>query len=259
MPENMKIWDSLKTTDPAHTKRFKRAGGFSGTSIKPIYMVQKMTETFGPAGKGWGMMEPGFRVVECPDYVMVYCTVALWWEKREQTVYGVGGDVVLGKNRNGPFTDDEAFKKAYTDAMSNAMKQIGMGADVHMGQHDDDKYVSAVKNGLAGTSPQGSDTPIKTTGKPAPQETDWTGPLGKTKLYEELRRLCREFQKCFDEGDLDSFMALKSMAETTAIIKQAKVDMPKEWAGPLDEGEPYKDFFAGLEKELKEANPVYAG
>ncbi len=52
MPENMKIWDSLKTTDPAHTKRFKRAGGFSGTSIKPIYMVQKMTETFGPAGKG---------------------------------------------------------------------------------------------------------------------------------------------------------------------------------------------------------------
>ena len=40
MSENLKIWDSLKKTDPKHTKPFKRAGGFSGTAVAPIYMTQ---------------------------------------------------------------------------------------------------------------------------------------------------------------------------------------------------------------------------
>ena len=145
MSENTKIWDALAKTDPAHTKKFSRAGGFRGTSVKPIYTTHKMTEQFGPAGKGWGMSEPVFQVVPAGDQILVYCTVGLWWGQRDQIVYGVGGDIVWGKNKNGAYVDDEAFKKSYTDALSNAMKQIGMSADIHMGQHDDDKYVSALR------------------------------------------------------------------------------------------------------------------
>ena len=36
--------------------------------------------------------------------------------------------------------DDEAFKKAYTDALTNALKLLGVGADVHMGLWDGNKY-----------------------------------------------------------------------------------------------------------------------
>ena len=149
MSDNLRIWNALRKTDPAHTKRFTRAGGFSGTSIKPIYMVEKMTALFGPCGIGWGMTEPNFQVVQLAEEIAVYCTVGLWYDgagdSTRATVYGVGGDFVAKRNKNGLFADDEAFKKAYTDALSNAMKQLGVGADVHMGRHDDDKYVAELQ------------------------------------------------------------------------------------------------------------------
>lgn len=145
MTDKMRIWNVLSKTDPKHTKPFKRAGGFGGTAMKPIWIIKQMTELFGPAGEGWGMGKPEFQVVPAGDETLVFCTVSIWYHdannKMNQPIYGVGGDKVLGKNKYGPFTNDEAFKAAYTDAMSNAMKQIGVGADIHMGLFDDDKYV----------------------------------------------------------------------------------------------------------------------
>lgn len=156
MTENLKLWNTLGRTDPAHTKGFKRAGGFGGTAIKPIYTTQKMTEVFGPAGKGWGMGEPTFQTVAGSEgQIAVYCTVSLWYreegdsESKVAVVYGVGGDMVVVKQSNGLRTDDEAFKKAFTDAIGNAMKHIGMSADVHMGLFDDSKYISDVKAEIA--------------------------------------------------------------------------------------------------------------
>jgi hypothetical protein len=142
---NMRIWDALSKTDPKHTKQFKRAGGFSGTAMKPIWMVKRLTEQFGPAGIGWGMHKPEFQTVPAGEEILCFCTVGLWYREDDKSpplvVYGVGGDKVLGKNKYGPFTNDEAFKASYTDALSNAMKQIGVGADIHMGLFDDEKYV----------------------------------------------------------------------------------------------------------------------
>lgn len=167
---NLAIWDKLGKTDPSHTKKFKRAGGFAGTAIKPIYTTQKMTEEFGPAGKGWGMGEPSFQTM--PGHngeVLVYCTVSLWWADTDgavNTVFGVGGDkavtyIKANEQYNRPErweNDDEAFKKAFTDAVGNAMKHLGMSADVHMGLFDDSKYVADVQRelseGPAFTAPQ---------------------------------------------------------------------------------------------------------
>lgn len=143
--DNLALWDRLGKTDPKHTKGFSRAGGFKGTAIKPIYTTQKMTEEFGPAGKGWGMGEPSFQVVPGSDgQVAVFCTVSLWWQEPQNVVYGVGGDMVVVKQKDFLRTDDEAFKKAFTDAIGNAMKHLGMSADVHMGLFDDSKYVREV-------------------------------------------------------------------------------------------------------------------
>lgn len=152
MSDNLKIWNHLRRTDPAHTKKFRRQGGFSGTAIKPIYSTLRMTETFGPCGIGWGMDRPEFTTMQAGGDIVVYCTVGLWFldgEARGQ-VYGVGGDKVAAKRQSGDvFADDEAFKKAFTDALSNAMKQLGVGGDVHMGQHDDDKYVRELRQEIA--------------------------------------------------------------------------------------------------------------
>lgn len=151
--ENTKLWDNLGRTDPAHVKRFKRAGGFSGTAIKPMWSFRRMTEEFGPCGIGWGVGEPSFQTVPGPEgEMLVYCTASVWYKQGEdvsKTIFGVGGDKVVGKNKYGLVTDDEAFKKAYTDAVTNALKLIGVGADVHMGLFDDNKYVADMQKEFA--------------------------------------------------------------------------------------------------------------
>jgi hypothetical protein len=147
---NTDLWDRLGKTDPKHTKPFQRSGGFKGTSIKPIYSYRKMTEEFGPCGEGWGINAPVFQVVQGSDgEVLVYCTASIWYGKRDQVVFGVGGDKAVVKQSSGLRGDDEAFKKAFTDGVTNALKMIGVGADVHMGMFDDDKYVNSLKNEMA--------------------------------------------------------------------------------------------------------------
>ena len=142
---NTQLWDALGKTDPAHTKQFKRAGGFSGTALKPQWVLRKLTEQFGPCGSGWGVSKPDFQVVQGQDEVLVYCTVSAWHGHAGNLLWGVGGDKVVTKLNSGKIIhDDEAFKKAFTDAIMNAFKFVGVGADIHMGQFDDNKYVQEV-------------------------------------------------------------------------------------------------------------------
>jgi hypothetical protein len=142
--ENMRVWNALGKTDPAHTKQFSRAGGFKGTAIKPIWIAQRLTEQFGPCGIGWGIGRPHFEVVHADEETLVYCTVECWHGNPGNAIYGVGGDKVVTRRKDGPFRDDEAFKKAFTDAVGNAFKFIGVAADVHMGLFEDSKYLAEV-------------------------------------------------------------------------------------------------------------------
>lgn len=150
MTGNLDIWNKLGRTNPDHTKKFTRGGGFKGTAIKPIYTDQKMTEVFGACGDGWGYTEPTFQLVPGSDgQTAVYCWLSVWYRKpdgnKSEPVHGVGGDFAIKKFSSGLQTDDEAFKKAFTDALGNAMKHLGMSADVHMGLFDDNKYVAGLK------------------------------------------------------------------------------------------------------------------
>lgn len=220
MTDNLDIWNRLGKTAPQHTKGFKRAGGFGGTAIKPIYTEQKMTEVFGPAGKGWGMGEPQFQVVPGNDgQIAVYCTVSLWWndpvaQSGPHMVYGVGGDMVVVKQSSGLRTDDEAFKKAFTDAVGNAMKHLGMSADVHMGLFDDSKYVREREAEEAGADRHTGEVPVESLGKPVrgdlpkqlvkvsrEAEKQMRDEIDACPTVEELRRLWRSkpFQDEFEK------------------------------------------------------------
>ncbi|MCO5159668.1 MAG: hypothetical protein M9939_00910 [Mesorhizobium sp.] len=167
MSENTKIWDILGRTDPAHTRAFSRSGGFKGTAIKPIWSFRRMTEEFGPCGVGWGVGEPVFQVVPAGEEILVYCTAKVWFkhdDNHSQHIYGVGGDKVVGKNKYGLNTDDEAFKKAFTDAVTNALKLIGVGADVHMGLFEDNKYVREMTDEFSDAPPPKSSAALKREG-----------------------------------------------------------------------------------------------
>lgn len=200
------IWDTLGKTDPAHTKQFSRSGGFKGTAIKPQWMIKRLTEYFGPVGQGWGMGQPCFETVRSDEgEVLVYCTVECWHTSRENVFWGVGGDKVVSRNRNGVFHDDEAFKKAFTDAVGNAFKFLGVAADVHMGQFDDSKYVQEMEREFSAKR------------QPA-----------HNALQTAVKKFVQELEGCGDGDQLSAFLAT---AEVTKLLREVKEKLPHWWDG----------------------------
>jgi hypothetical protein len=134
---NTALWDSVFQTDPKHTKGFKRAGGFSGTAIKPLYLIHKATELWGSMGDAWGA-ESGEPVI---SGVTVFIKARLWYPAQggKAWVEHWGGDVLVKGDAAKP--NDEAVKMAFTDAVGKCLVQLGFSADVHMGLFDDNKYV----------------------------------------------------------------------------------------------------------------------
>lgn len=144
MTENLKIWDKLKTPPAAALKEIQ-AGRMKGkTDINPQWRIKAMTEVFGPVGIGWKYSidklwtEPGSDNQICAfALVSVYVKNDDVWS---DAVPGSGGSMLIAKEKNGLFTSDEAFKMATTDALSVALKAIGVAADVYMGIMDGSKY-----------------------------------------------------------------------------------------------------------------------
>jgi hypothetical protein len=150
--KNTELWDRLFTSDPDETKPFKRGGGFSGTAIRPYWVIGRMTEEFGPMGKGWGARETDHVVHVHLDGQAVWCSkVQLWWmENQDQPVpYLIeqwGQTMMVVKRASGDmFFDEEAPKKAFTDGLAKCCSYLGLGGDVHMGLFDDSKYVAELK------------------------------------------------------------------------------------------------------------------
>jgi hypothetical protein len=206
MTDNLAIWNTLGRTSPDQTKVFSRAGGFRGTAVKPVYTEQKMTELFGPCGIGWGFSEPTFQLVPGSDgQTAVYCWLSLWYVHdgaRSQPVPGVGGDMVIVKQSSGLRTDDEAFKKAFTDAIGNAMKHIGMSADVHMGRFDDSKYVNELRREDAEANSQ----PAPMTGRAAAGASERTSSAPAAPLSEPAKAFIFAADRAKSADELKAWM-----------------------------------------------------
>ena len=135
----MQIWDKLKKTDPKYTKPFGKFGK-ELTTVDPQYQIQMMTSMFGPVGKGW-TYNVNYTYTDKNVFAEVtvkYCEKAVWHE------FGPVSSVQALYKKNGGL-DDEAPKKAMTDAMTKAFSHLGMNADVFLGKFDDSKYVKQMK------------------------------------------------------------------------------------------------------------------
>ena len=141
--DNTALWDILKRTDPKATKPFQRAGGFRGTQIDPAWRLQMMTEVFGPVGFGWGWEQVEWTIAER----MVFICARVWFSDpmdrsvRFYTGPQWGGTEMVRRNRDGTERpDDECFKMSMTDAIGKCFLQLGLAADIYLGQFDDSKY-----------------------------------------------------------------------------------------------------------------------
>mgnify|MGYP003113393818 CR=1 FL=1 len=139
--ENRKVWDSLKETDPRFTKKVNKGFG-NITSIDPQWQIMKMTEQFGPVGQGWNYI---VNYEHTSDVVFAQVSVAT--EKNKDDFWNYYGPVcsVQKLYRKTGALDDEAPKKAMTDALTKAFSHLGLCSDVFMGKFDNSKYVSELE------------------------------------------------------------------------------------------------------------------
>jgi hypothetical protein len=152
--ENLTIYNKLKSV-PKDCLKTIQAGRLKGMSdIKPQWRIERMTEVFGVCGFGWKIGNLKFdykngsdNQIVCTCYLEIFVKLNDVWS---DAIPGVGGSSFIANERNGLYTSDEAEKMAYTDALSVAMKMIGVAADVYMGHGG--KYETAPQTTIPTTT-----------------------------------------------------------------------------------------------------------
>ena len=211
----LELWSRLEKTDPQYTKPFSRGGGFKGTAINGTYIVRRLTEAFGPCGKGWRFVVEDDRIedghlLKSGDRARVhiirghidYKLDGEWCSTSTQ----FGQTAFVDSNKNGTFTDEEAPKKSVTDCVAKCAVLLGIGADVHRGMFDDQKYVNdrkreekaakaagapeAANDAEATAGPEAEPEPVPVDPELAAKAADWAGKfLTKVREAKSAREL----------------------------------------------------------------------
>lgn len=149
MPKgNMKLWDSVCTTNPKNTKHVNQRGGF--TAIDAQSQFQSATEQFGAFGIGWGVKDANISPI-LQDKVLIY-TAILWYKYGgESGEFPIETSIQIATDR----VDGDAVKKLSTDAITKGLSRLGFNADVFLGKFDDNRYTDEQKNSHTPSSSDG--------------------------------------------------------------------------------------------------------
>lgn len=141
--ENLAIYNAVRSV-PDSAKRQIGAGRLKGkTDINPMWRIKTLTEKFGPCGFGWKYVITDKRLEQGANgEVAAFLDIDLFVKADgvwSDAIPGTGGSAFVAKEKNGPYTSDECYKMALTDAISVACKALGFGADVYW-EADRSKY-----------------------------------------------------------------------------------------------------------------------
>jgi len=159
---NMDVWDKVKQP-PEWALRQITAGRLKGKSdINPQWRYQVMTEQFGMCGYGWSYTIERLWTEKCDDgQAFAFAQINLWVKGADKPIPGIGGSMLIIKESSGLHASDEGYKMAVTDALSVAMKMLGIAADVYAGLWDGSKYKNQ------------DDKPTKKDSPPAVKKEHW--------------------------------------------------------------------------------------
>jgi len=174
--ENMEIWDALKKP-PQSALKMIQGGRLKGkTDISPQWRYRAMTEQFGACGVGWKYFIEKLWLETANDEVCAFAEIGLSIKvdgEWSAFIPGIGGSMLVAKESGGLHVSDEAYKMAITDALSVAMKMIGVAADVYEGFLDGGKFTGKTE---VNRKPQPEPPESKTRGSAV--ETRATVPTG---------------------------------------------------------------------------------
>ena len=132
--DTMDIYDRLRTP-PSDALKTIKGGRLAGmTDINPQWRYEAMTQVFGVCGIGWKYQIDKSEQVEHDGQIALMVQVSLFIKVDGQwsdPIPGIGGSAIVAKETGGLRLNDEAWKMATTDALSVAMKMVGVGADIY--------------------------------------------------------------------------------------------------------------------------------
>lgn len=186
---------------PADALRTIKAGRLKNMSdVNPMWRMKRMTEMFGPCGIGWKYTIDK-QWSECyGNEVKCFCNVSLYVRDPEtkewsEAIPGNGGSSIVSVESKGLYVNDEGYKMALTDALSIAMKPLGIGANVWYGPnatgHNESKYEEHTRP----QQPQQPQQPqYQGTGMSAEQLAQAFKELNDCKSFEEVQNVFRKYQ-----------------------------------------------------------------
>lgn len=141
--DNLELYEKVRSV-PAGAQKTIAGGRLKGmTDINPMWRIKTLTEQFGICGYGWkteivnSWLDTGAKgEIIANVQINLYVKYDGEWS---EAIPGIGGSMCVSNDKTGAYTDDECYKKAYTDALSVACKALGMGADVYFAK-DKTKY-----------------------------------------------------------------------------------------------------------------------
>ncbi len=257
----MKIYNSLAAV-PDQAKKTIGGGRLKGfTDINPMWRIEKLTETYGPVGIGWytevtrQWLEKGTETE-----VVAFCNINLYvkdGDKWSAPIFGNGGSSFITMEKAGVYTSDEAYKMAYTDAISVACKALGMGANVYWEKGDRTKYSRHDDNTGGDTTPHpdgkatnhpGAQTAPPAGAKPATTPPATSRPTGKKPIWEYKPFDDQKYPVSYMTDALFNEVYNMSAEDIRKVMKNWSLD---NWPGEKKLNLK-KDHRAALEERLKE-------
>jgi len=145
---NKALWERVCVTDPAAVKPIT-GKQYSGNSPKPYWIVERLTDEFGPCGIGWGFQIINERFERFSDTDSLHVAVVRLWyvqDGKRGELEQIGQTKASYVTSKGSFMlDEDAPKKSVTDALVKCASYLGFAGDIFSGRWDDSKYVAEAR------------------------------------------------------------------------------------------------------------------
>ena len=144
MSDNKALWLRVCVTDPKAVKEIT-GKQYKGNSPKPYWIVERLTDEFGPCGLGWGFSIISERFERFSDTDSLHIAAVRFWyvlDGKRGELEQIGQTKATYTSAQGKFiVDEDAPKKSVTDALVKCASYIGFAGDIFAGRWDDSKYV----------------------------------------------------------------------------------------------------------------------
>lgn len=223
MGDNKALWQRVCVTDPKAVKPIT-GKQYSGNSPKPYWIVERLTDEFGPCGIGWGFTILNERFEHFGDgktaEVLHIAVVRFWYmlgDKRGELEQVGQTRASYTTSKDKFLVDEDAPKKSVTDALVKCASYLGFAGDIFSGRWDDSKYVAWAADEWAQRN--------------QPQQkmaegvlADWIAHIDSAANGAEFKARCADAEAaCREINDIEALGKVQAAAATKFARAKAKV------------------------------------